>query len=178
MQVLLIDIHDSTTGCFNLTFTLISFCSLVHILGVIEKRPSWPIAFPHPYVPKTRFGVVGWQYFTRTHMYGFSDDNPEVKLEDEYKEDIDEVYDTSVKMIQEEMGSQYKVFRLINGYRRFDMLRGTDYLLDIGVKTSKESKQEIRKRVQLLRPLTMLENVHMPHPTTQRGVYLVLPVMK
>lgn len=146
--------------------------------GVIEKRPTWPIAYPHPYVPKTRFGVIGWQYFTKTHIYGFSDDNPEVILEDEYKEDIDEVYDTSVKMLQEEMGSKYKVFRLINGYRKFDMLRGTDYLLDIGLRTSESSKEEVRKRVQLLRPLTILESVHMPHPTEQRGVYLVLPVKK
>ena len=101
-----------------------------------------------------------------------------MKLEDEYKEDVEEVYETSVKMLQEELGSQYKVFRLINGYRKFDMLRGTDYLLDIGLKISDDSKEEIRKRVQLLRPLTILESVHMPHPTTQRGVYLVLPVLQ
>ena len=111
-------------------------------------------------------------------MYGFSDDDPEIALEDEYKEDIDEVYETSVKMLQEELGKKYKVFRLINGYRRFDMLRGTDYMLDIGLKTSENSKDEVRKRVQLLRPLTVLESVHMPHPTTQRGVYLVMPVRK
>ena len=136
---------------------------------------TWPIGFAPPYKPKSRFEVISWSYFTNTHIYGFSSSEPVIPLDGDYKRDINEVYTTSVKMLMREYNSVSLEARLMNGYRRFDPQRGTEYIMDIAVKESQVDSETLR-RTHLLRPLLHVESVPMPTVTEQRGVHLVLPV--
>lgn len=65
--------------------------------------------------------------------------------------------------------------KLINGYRRFDAARGMEYILDLAL-FDRKSKDEIFKRVNLLRPLGDVEIVPMPYVTENARVNLLLAV--
>ncbi|CAH3131074.1 unnamed protein product [Pocillopora meandrina] len=153
--------------------------------GVPEKRPSWPIGFRQPFKPQSRFEVLQWEYFTDTSSYGFTEVNPKVPLQGDYKKDVEDVKETAIKMLTREYSNVNKQFLLMNGYRRVDPRRGAEYILDIGIKpgaaenrgTGKEADMTIR-RVHLLRPYTMVENILMPTSIEQRGIHLVLPVLR
>lgn len=153
--------------------------------GVPEKRPSWPIGFRQPFKPQSRFEVLQWEYFTDTSSYGFTEVNPKVPLRGDYKKDVEDVKETAIKMLTREYSNANKEFRLLNGYRRVDPRRGAEYILDIGIKpgaadtksNGKEQDMTIR-RVHLLRPYTRVENILMPTAIEQRGVHLVLPVLR
>ena len=64
-------------------------------------------------------------------------------LRGDYKKDVEDVKETAIKMLSREYSNQDKEFRLINGYRRVDPRRGAEYILDIGIKASPGSEQEI-----------------------------------
>ena len=74
------------------------------------------------------------------HVFFFHD---QVALRGDYKKDVEDVKETAIKMLSREYSNQDKEFRLINGYRRVDPRRGAEYILDIGIKASPGSKQEI-----------------------------------
>ncbi|EDO44753.1 predicted protein, partial [Nematostella vectensis] len=139
-----------------------------------EKHPSWPLGFQFPFQPKSRFEVIEWQYFTEHASYGFTEVNPEVKLEGDYKKDVHEVVSTAYKMLSRESPHEKKW--LINGYRRVDPRRGAEYILDIGLKGGDGNEEH--RRVHMLRPFTKVESIQMVTATEQRGVHLVVPVGK
>ena len=72
------------------------------------------------------------------HVFFFHD---QVALRGDYKKDVEDVKETAIKMLSREYRD--KEFRLINGYRRVDPRRGAEYILDIGIKASPGSQQEI-----------------------------------
>lgn len=147
--------------------------------GVPEKRPSWPIGFRQPFKPTSRFEVLQWEYFTDTSSYGFTEVNPKVPLQGDYKKDVEDVKETAIKMLSREYSSTERSFRMVNGYRRVDPRRGAEYILDIGIKMGSSKEQaEILRRVHLLRPYTKVESIQMPTAIEQRGIHLVLPVKK
>lgn len=63
----------------------------------------------------------------------------------------------------------------MNGYRRFNPVRGMEYTLDLSLKR-KGSKGDTHKRVHLMRPLSFVEIVPMPYVTESSKLNLILPV--
>lgn len=106
--------------------------------------------------------------------YGFTEVNPQVQLKGAYKQDAEEVIQTASRMLTHEHPD--KKASLINGYRRVDPCRGAEYILDMEL-TSQDGPPE-RRRVHMLRPFTKVESIKMSATTEQRGVHLVLPVLK
>jgi hypothetical protein len=78
-------------------------------------------------------------------------------------------------VLEDDSNGQLKYKRLINGYRRFDPVRGMEYILDV-VATDKQTKKTAKKRVQILKPLGEVEIVPMPYVTENSRVNLVLPI--
>ena len=56
------------------------------------------------------------------------------------------------------------------------VLLGSEYILDFSVK--KPDSSSVTRRVHLLRPFTKVEALSMPPATEQRGIHLVLPVLR
>lgn len=139
-----------------------------------EAGLTWPVGIPAPSKAKNRFDIIRWDYFTETQIYfdtDFSTVRPLVGVD---KEDVDEVIEHSVKKLKETY-PKLKYKGLENGYRRFDPARGMEYLLDIKVVNPDDNEEDL-KRVQLLRPLSVVELVPMAYVTEAAKVYLVLPV--
>lgn len=80
-----------------------------------------------------------------------------------------------MEKLDDKYNKRFEVTQLINGYRRFDPMRGMEYLMDLEVR-DRLNGEKLYKRVQLLRPLSYVEFVPMPYVTETSRVNLVLPV--
>ncbi|XP_071966247.1 chondroitin sulfate synthase 2-like [Antedon mediterranea] len=140
-----------------------------------EDGWTWPTGTNEPFKPTTRFDVIGWQYFTTTHIYGHSEINPKTQLVGPDKQDIDEILGTAMSKLNSDYSDTFSSGgRLVNGYRRFDPTRGMEYTLDLQLQTI--DKQTVQKRVQLLRPLGPAEIINMPYVTEYNQVTIIVPV--
>ena len=91
------------------------------------------------------------------------------------KKDVDEVIRTAVRKLNDKYQNRFTLKRLSNGYRRFDPVRGMEYILDL-VLQENGKMNEVDKRVHLIRPLSILEIIPMPYVTENTRVNLILPV--
>uniref|UniRef100_A0A8C8M034 Hexosyltransferase n=1 Tax=Oncorhynchus tshawytscha TaxID=74940 RepID=A0A8C8M034_ONCTS len=158
----------------------------VQINNLSELTPEgkvgaiWPIGVNPSFMPKTRFEVINWEYFTEEHIYSCSDNAPKCELHGANWADVSAVLETAVKHLNEHYQPQlrFKKRHLLNGYRRFDPTRGMEYVLDLALEafTQKGHSQVIAKRVSLLRPLSTIEIIPMPYVTEATQVQVILPV--
>ncbi|XP_013089362.2 chondroitin sulfate synthase 2-like [Biomphalaria glabrata] len=143
---------------------------------------SWPITVPESYKPRNKFDVINWVYFTETHIF-FQDEFSNVKiLIGADKQDIQSIIKTAVVKLNEIYGNRYLYSHLINGYRKFDPIRGMEYILDLALidrLSSNESSyhntsKTVEKRLFLVRPLGEVEFVPMPHVEELQRINIVL----
>uniref|UniRef100_A0A915K9S1 Hexosyltransferase n=1 Tax=Romanomermis culicivorax TaxID=13658 RepID=A0A915K9S1_ROMCU len=126
--------------------------------------------FPSP-VPKSRFDIFIWDYFTTGEIY---EANKEInlvrKLNANEKRDIE----NSLNLIAKHITAVSNV-ELIDGYRRFDPNRGLDYIFNVKIK--EPSSQVSIKRFRLVKPLTRAEISGVPFATETATVHIILPVI-
>lgn len=135
----------------------------------------WPLGVPEPYKPINRYSVIQWTYFTDTHLYL---DNELTNIQPVLgadKLDIEDIKQTAMENLAQKYHGKYSLRRLINGYRRFDPIRGMEYILDL-LLVDDDDKTEIFKRVHLIRPLGKVELVPMPYVTENMMVNIILPL--
>ena len=81
----------------------------------------------------------------------------------------------AVEKLASKYKQSYKTAKLIRGYRRFEPVRGMEYVLDI-LLHEKDTKKSYRKRVHIVRPLSQLEIVPMPYVTESSKLNLILTI--
>ena len=91
------------------------------------------------------------------------------------RHDIDDIKQMAMENLQQKYPGKYSLRRLINGYRRFDPVRGMEYILDL-LLVENSDKKELFKRVHLIRPLGKVEIVPMPYVTENMMVNIILPL--
>ncbi|XP_006814083.1 chondroitin sulfate synthase 2-like [Saccoglossus kowalevskii] len=153
----------------------ISIMNVSKFLPGGEESLTWPIGYPSSYKPKSRFDVIVWEYFTETHIYGSTENDPKLPLIGADKLDVDEIISTAVEKFNQKYDHIFTYHSLVNGYRRFDPVRGMEYTLDLALNKKGENKI-IHKRCHLLRPLSKVEIIPMPYVTENSRVNIVLPV--
>ncbi|XP_012562837.1 chondroitin sulfate glucuronyltransferase isoform X1 [Hydra vulgaris] len=146
--------------------------------GVPEKLLHWPIGFPHPFKPLSRFEVIEWMYFDLKYLYGQKDAEPVSEYDSANKKDISDI----IKIAEQALQFQHNPatnyhYELVNGYRRLDPQRGAEYIIDM-FEGRKGFNVKQLKRVSLLKPFTHVEALQMPAATEQKGIHLILPVLK
>ncbi|CAF2813716.1 unnamed protein product [Rotaria sp. Silwood2] len=134
----------------------------------------WPVGVPSPFKPPTRFDVLRWDFFNETHIYLKTDNDVINSLDNDDYEDVHEVIDHAIEQLQKKYGMRLKLKKLINGYRQFDPTRGTHYIMDLSL--IDQSHMEYIKRVELMRPLGLVEIIPMPFVTETTKVFLILPI--
>ncbi|XP_074013401.1 chondroitin sulfate glucuronyltransferase isoform X1 [Numenius arquata] len=145
-----------------------------------EGGLTWPVGINAPFLPKSRFEVISWDYFTEQHLFSCPDGSPKCELSGASKADVSEIIESAL----EQLNSRYQPLlrfskrQLLNGYRRFDPTRGMEYTLDLllEVVTQKGHSHVLAKRVSLVRPLSKVEIIPMPYVTEATRVQLVLPL--
>ncbi|KAK2514086.1 chondroitin sulfate glucuronyltransferase [Columba guinea] len=145
-----------------------------------EAGLTWPVGINAPFLPKSRFEVISWDYFTEQHLFSCPDGSPKCELSGASKADVSEIIESAL----EQLNSRYQPLlrfskrQLLNGYRRFDPTRGMEYTLDLLLEavTQKGHSHVLAKRVSLVRPLSKVEIIPMPYVTEATQVQLVLPL--
>ncbi|NXD66318.1 CHPF2 glucuronyltransferase, partial [Eolophus roseicapillus] len=145
-----------------------------------EVGLTWPVGINAPFLPKSRFEVISWDYFTEQHLFSCPDGSPKCELSGASKADVSEIIESAL----EQLNSRYQPLlrfskrQLLNGYRRFDPTRGMEYTLDLLLEavTQKGHSHVLAKRVSLVRPLSKVEIIPMPYVTEATRVQLVLPL--
>ena len=75
--------------------------------------------------------------------------------------------------MNENVSNRYAFRSIINGYKQFDPTRGSTYILDLRL-WDEEKKIEIHKRVNVMRPLGLVEFVPMPYVTENSKITIVV----
>ncbi|XP_029443103.1 chondroitin sulfate glucuronyltransferase [Rhinatrema bivittatum] len=140
----------------------------------------WPIGINPPFVPKSRFEVINWEYFTEEHLFSCFDGSPKCELSGANKADVTDILETALEQLNQRYQPLLRFQRkqLLNGYRRFDPTRGMEYTLDLllDTVTQKGHSHILAKRVSLLRPLSKVEIIPMPYVTEATRVQIILPL--
>ncbi|KAF5271137.1 hypothetical protein FQR65_LT17717 [Abscondita terminalis] len=138
---------------------------------------DWPPGQKVGAKPATRFDLISHLYFNMTHLF-FPDDFTNIRKHtaSDYK-DVQKIVEAiTLEVVHKYAGSlQYK--RLINGYRRFDLSRGMEYLVDLAFRDVHTGK-EVVKRFEVCKPLGKVEFVSAPYVTENVKVNVLLPVQE
>ncbi|XP_035532692.1 chondroitin sulfate synthase 2 [Morone saxatilis] len=145
-----------------------------------NRSAQWPVGINPPFEPKSRFEVLKWEYFTEEEIYSCIDGSPKCELSGIDRMDVADVIDVAMG----ELNKKYKPVlhlkkqQLINGYRRFDPIRGMEYTLDLQLEVvnQKGHSRSITKRVHLVRPLSRIEIIPMPYVTEATRVHIIIPL--
>lgn len=145
-----------------------------------NRSSQWPVGVTPPFEPKTRFEVLSWEYFTEEEIYSCVDSAPKCELKGIDHMDVLDV----IEVAMTELNKKYmpvlhmKKQALINGYRRFDPIRGMEYMLDLQLEviSQKGHSRSIAKRVHLVRPLSKIEIIPMPYVTEATRVHIIIPL--
>ncbi|KAG8000756.1 Chondroitin sulfate synthase 2 [Nibea albiflora] len=145
-----------------------------------NRTAQWPVGINPPFEPKSRFEVLKWEYFTEEEIYSCIDGSPKCELSGIDRMDVADVIDVALG----ELNKKYKPVlhlkkqQLINGYRRFDPIRGMEYTLDLQLEVvnQKGHSRSITKRVHLVRPLSRIEIIPMPYVTEATRVHIIIPL--
>ncbi|XP_054415962.1 chondroitin sulfate glucuronyltransferase isoform X2 [Pongo abelii] len=146
-----------------------------------EAGLSWPVGLPAPFTPRSRFEVLGWDYFTEQHTFSCADGAPKCPLQGASRADVGDALETALEQLNRRYQPRlrFQKQRLLNGYRRFDPARGMEYTLDLLLEcvTQRGHRRALARRVSLLRPLSRVEILPMPYVTEATRVQLVLPLL-
>ncbi|KAM9306034.1 chondroitin sulfate glucuronyltransferase-like [Gastrophryne carolinensis] len=145
------------------------------------KGRQWPLGVTPPFSPTSRFDLLTWDYFTETHSFSCPDGAPKCLLRGPWLLDVQQVVEEAMEQLNLRCRPwiSFRKLRLLNGYRRFDPTRGTEYILELllDAATIQGRAGVITKRVTLLRPLSLVEILPMPYVTEATRVQLLLPLM-
>lgn len=117
-----------------------------------DLHDSWPPGQRVAAKPATRFDVLPQLYFNATHLF-FPDDftNTRPHTTADYL-DIQKVIRAITDKVLYDNFDVLQYRRLVNGYRRFDLSRGIDYIVDLGFRNLHTGK-EVIKRFEVCKPL-------------------------
>ncbi|XP_066589072.1 chondroitin sulfate synthase 2 isoform X2 [Prorops nasuta] len=139
------------------------------------QNTSWPIGNQAGSKPMGRFDVLRWTYFNETHMFLETDFINLKEMQGDKKSDINYIMDVAINNIQYKYKNMLQFKKLINGYQRFDVSRGVDYILDLSF-IEKSTNREIKKRVEICKPLGKVEILPVPYVTENTRINMILVI--
>ena len=137
-------------------------------LPLESQSISWPIGLPHRFVPRTRFEVLTWTYWNQDTIYG-EENTVTAPLHGVTLSENKNLMNSVISYLSHENVNPEKL-RLRNGYKRFDPVRGMEYILDF------KDKLNNSIRIEGLRPLSKMEVVPIPFVTESQRVTILVPV--
>lgn len=126
---------------------------------------EWPLGVPSAQRPSTRFEVVGWTYWNQSHSLMPNEIQVSRRLN---RFELAEVASVKLHCAQwTRMDSQLVISNL---YRKFDAVRGLEYIVDV------RSGDSFR-RFRLLKPLNQVELItDIPAVSENMRISMILPV--
>merc|ERR1712135_54617 len=141
------------------------------------------VTFPNDakaYKPKGLYEVVRWLHFDDQYVYDNINGKPKTPVTGHWKEEISAVSQVAVEYITASTRQDWELHKLSNGYVKTDSVHGTQYLVDLELKTrSASATSEARSfRVHLNHPFVNVDDVKISalEPSNDRSVSVIIPV--
>lgn len=135
---------------------------------------TWPIGNQPGNTPHSRFDVLYWKYFTNTSLY-LRDDFTTVANHSKVElQDIQLVLNSSIQFIHSKYPGNFRYEQLISGYKKFDLSRGMDYILDLEFRN--QHNEMVQKRIQVCKPLGKIDILKLPYVTENSRINMILRV--
>ena len=138
-----------------------------------------------PYKPHNRHDVIRYQYFNSSQMYDNFDDKPKAGLVGHRKADVKDILAQAMASHNTAISKQWVMKRLVNGYRRFDPLRGEEYILDIEIAQKVDTTQIPKpltppitetKRFHMVKPLNTVQTLAIRNIVDSKMIHFILPI--
>lgn len=140
-----------------------------------ERDVSWPVGNQPGNKASGRFDILRWTYFNQTHTFFSTDFAMVQELKTDAKFDIDRLINVTTSNIIDNSEEKLKFKRLLNGYQKLDASRGMDYIFDLAF-VDLVTGREVRKRVEVCKPLGKVEILPVPYVTENTRVNVILTV--
>ncbi len=94
-------------------------------------KPDLQVQLREPYKPKDMYDVIRYDYFNASQLLTNQDGWPIVDLLGHHKSDFKDILHQGMALVNSGKSRTWKLKKLINGYRRFDPLRGEEFVFDV-----------------------------------------------
>ena len=134
-----------------------------------------------PYKPKGMYEISRWWLFDEFHVYDIINEEPKVDLKGFWKEEIKAAVTMGISYVNKNQAQNWDLVRLHSGLMRTDGGRGTDFLLDLVLKSATANTTDIIQlfRVHLVHPFRPVQNVKLQSVTAHWSkITIVIPISK
>ena len=134
-----------------------------------------------PFRPKTIYEVLRYDYFNSSVIMNNFDEDPKIGLLGHQKNDIKDMIHQAMTLFNAGRPNAWILKKLLNGYRRFDPLRGEEVIIDVEVvqpetKDVRGVPQTNQHRLSLVKPFTASHMVASQPITNSKMIHFILPV--
>jgi chondroitin sulfate synthase len=132
--------------------------------------------------PKTVYDVLRYDYFNKSQIFNNFDDDPRIWLLHHQSDDVKDLVSQVTALYNKASPiKNWRFGQLLNGYRRFDPLRGEEYILDIELvtvlKVNKRHQTVTNSiRFEAVKPFANLRLLSNTLYSNQQTIYFVLPL--
>ncbi|CAH1789144.1 unnamed protein product [Owenia fusiformis] len=148
---------------------------LIMDIQALSNPPSDPVTCPvladdvninedihqlirEPYKPKTMYDILRYQYFTNQDIFDNTDFGPTIKLKGSAQLDMKDLLHHVMILFNNGKPKQWKLNKLLNGYRRYDPIRGEEYIIDVQLKSGEETQNHHMNVVKPFSSIQILES--------------------
>ena len=128
--------------------------------------------------PRNMYEVIRYDYFNDRFVWNNFDDDPRIGLPGFYKKNLKDILKQAEGLINNEKANKWKIVDLLNGYTRYDPLRGEEYILDLKLKSTQAQGSERTEtyRLELLKPFPKAKLLSSTLIDDTKTIHFVLPL--
>lgn len=157
----------------------------------ITCQPSTPLCplsdadnepLKEPSKPKNMYEVLRYDYFNKSQIFNNFDDDPRIWLLRHQSDDIKDMTTQLIQLYNKADSKNWHFSKLVNGYRRYDPLRGEEYLIDAELTTEQINDIGQREtvfnsvRFEAVKPVTKLRLLSSTKYNNKQTIYFILPL--
>ncbi|ELU06608.1 hypothetical protein CAPTEDRAFT_168658 [Capitella teleta] len=127
--------------------------------------------------PKSMYEVLRYEHFSMTAISDNFDDDPQINLLGHQKSDIKDIVHQAMAMYNSGRPDKWQITKLINGYRRYDPLRGEEVILDVLLSPEKSNTHvEELHRLELVKPFGTAHLLNDNTAGEHKVIHFILPI--
>lgn len=143
--------------------------------SILEKH--WPIGVPEPKPAETRHDLFNWDLLNETHIFMWNSEMNVKELHISDQHDLDKIINRTISYTNS-LYPELSYDNIHSAYRKFDPVRGMDYILHLNFRKKDKNNAQIVKSFEVVKPLGSVEIVPVPYVTESTKIVLVMPVFE
>lgn len=128
------------------------------------------------FVPRDAEEVLLYEFFNMSYIAENSEFAPLHKIFRHQKIDIKDMVRQMMPLFNSAKGSVWRMLKLENGYRRFDPLRGEEYVVDAILSPENDASHSERHRFEMVKPFGVAHMVRNMVVDSEKMIHFLLPI--